>query len=90
MRHPEVTVLPKAIAAWRATRSLTQKQLAELTAASGAKCSLATIGMIESGERQPTLDLANGIAAVLHVELETIAVPHDSKLAQRIAVAVSK
>lgn len=56
-------VLPGALKAIRKDwRDMTQKQLAKR-----AGCSLALVAMIETGDRQPSLETAEAIARVLEV-----------------------
>ena len=67
----DVTVLPKAIKAWRAVRGLSQEGLA---AASGVSAGM--IALIETGRRQPGIRNLFAIAAALDVDPEVIAVIH--------------
>lgn len=66
---PRVEMLPKGLAAWRATRSMTQYELARRVG-----CSDTLIALIETGRRQPGYDNALAIAAALDIDLEAFAI----------------
>lgn len=68
MRKQEVRVLPGALKTLRGIRGLTQKELAKQ-----AGCSLALVAMIETADRQPSLETAQAIADVLGVEVGAFA-----------------
>lgn len=66
-----VTVLPRAIKAWRAERRLSQEGLA-----AKAQMSAGMIALIETGRRQPGIGNLLAIAAALDVEPEALAIIH--------------
>lgn len=67
----DVTVLPKAIKAWRGVRELSQEGLAERSGVSAGM-----IALVETGRRQPGIGNLLAIAAALEVEPEVIAIIH--------------
>lgn len=67
----DVTVLPKAIKAWRGVRGLSQEALAEKSGVSAGM-----VALIETGRRQPGLGNLLAIAGALEVEPEVIAMIH--------------
>jgi transcriptional regulator with XRE-family HTH domain len=67
----DVTVLPKAVKAWRGIRGISQEGLAEKSGVSAGM-----IALIETGRRQPGLGNLLAIAAALEVEPEVIAIIH--------------
>lgn len=68
MSKGELRVLPKALKYVRAQRGLSQKELAQMTGRS-----LALIALIETGDRQPSLETAEAIATALGVEVGVFA-----------------
>ncbi len=70
-RQQQVTMLPKAVKAWRKERKMSQAALG-----AGAEVSEGLIAQIETNRRQPGLTNALAIARTLGVELEAIAIVH--------------
>lgn len=68
-------MLPEALKSWRDERNMTQKELA---VRSGVSASL--IGMIETGDRQPSRLNAEDLATALGVPLEAIAFVYPDEL----------
>lgn len=77
-----VTVLPRAIAAWRKdVRKWTQKELAarasevarRATGDINSGVSASAVAMIEAGDRQPSVEVLGWIADALGVEVDVLA-----------------
>lgn len=82
-----MTLLPKAVSEWRKLRGWSQEGLAaHATTAARLKgkqvrVSPSAIAMIETGKRQPSLLVAEAIAAGLGVPVEALGVIHKQEVA---------